>query len=74
MGDDCCKNVYFVFVTPSVSVSLSLSLSLQEISLFYMFKTYSNDSEVFSEIEINNVDLAGAFTTTGMFSHPKSIP
>ena len=54
--------------------SLSLSLSLQEISLFYMFKIYSNDSEVFSGIEINNVDLAGAFTTTGMFSHPKSIP
>ena len=52
--------------------SLSLSFSLQDISLFYKFTTYSNDSEVFSGIEIDDVDLDGVFTTTGMFSHPSA--
>jgi hypothetical protein len=73
----------------SLSLSLSLSLplptslyilsrspslfSLQGTSLFYEFKTYSNDSEIFSGIEIDNVNEIGVFANASMFSQHKSI-
>ena len=79
--------VLFVFVTPSVmaflSVSVSLSFSsLQGISLFYEFTTYSNDSDVFDSVEIDNVNLIGTFsnastyvlTTTSLALHNIRIP
>ena len=88
MGGDCCKNVLFCLCLLHL-LWWSLSLlppsfsSLQGISLFYKFTTYSNDSDVFDSVAIDNVNSIGTFsnastyvlTTTSLactqHSHPK---